>query len=209
MGEIRETDLFTSERDNYSNAIYRLEKEIASSQSELSKIRMKISDKESDIRNLDQIIQLNYNESNVIDNKLSSCCDKLLKYKKSMILFLIAFLVIYKLSAYIDFSIISFIFLVCLLCAVFSAIFFLHYYVNRKSLRYKNDSLRANLQSDLLKKQALDSEIGELFKRNVELESKITDHMSNIEEFKSIMENYNNFNKLANDFKGKYGEVFD
>ena len=43
MGEIRETDLFTSERDNYSNAIYRLEKEIASSQSELSKIRMKIS----------------------------------------------------------------------------------------------------------------------------------------------------------------------
>ena len=163
MGEIRETDLFTSERDNYSNAIYRLEKEIASSQSELSKIRMKISDKESDIRNLDQIIQLNYNESNVIDNKLSSCCDKLLKYKKSMILFLIAFLVIYKLSAYIDFSIISFIFLVCLLCAVFSAIFFLHYYVNRKSLRYKNDSLRANLQSDLLKKQALDSEIGELF----------------------------------------------
>ena len=51
MGEIRETDLFTSERDNYSNAIYRLEKEIASSQSELSKIRMKISDKESDIRN--------------------------------------------------------------------------------------------------------------------------------------------------------------
>lgn len=26
MGEIRETDLFTSERDNYSNAIYRLEK---------------------------------------------------------------------------------------------------------------------------------------------------------------------------------------
>lgn len=209
MGEIRETDPFTSERDNYSNAIYRLEKEIASSQSELSKIRMKISDKESDIRNLDQIIQLNYNESNVIDNKLSSCCDKLLKYKKSMILFLIAFLVIYKLSAYIDFSIISFIFLVCLLCAVFSAIFFLHYYVNRKSLRYKNDSLRANLQSDLLKKQALDSEIGELFKRNVELESKITDHMSNIEEFKSIMENYNNFNKLANDFKGKYGEVFD
>ena len=72
MGEIRETDLFTSERDNYSNAIYRLEKEIASSQSELSKIRMKISDKESDIRNLDQIIQLNYNESNVIDNKLTS-----------------------------------------------------------------------------------------------------------------------------------------
>lgn len=91
MGEIRETDLFTSERDNYSNAIYRLEKEIASSQSELSKIRMKISDKESDIRNLDQIIQLNYNESNVIDNKLSSCCDKLLKYKKSMILFLDCF----------------------------------------------------------------------------------------------------------------------
>ena len=110
---------------------------------------------------------------------------------------MIAFLVIYKLSAYIDFSIISFIFLVCLLCAVFSAIFFLHYYVNRKSLRYKNDSLRANLQSDLLKKQALDSEIGELFKRNVELESKITDHMSNIEEFKSIMENYNNFNKIG------------
>ena len=107
MGEIRETDLFTSERDNYSNAIYRLEKEIASSQSELSKIRMKISDKESDIRNLDQIIQLNYNESNVIDNKLSSCCDKLLKYKKSMILFLIAFLVAESLTVAFNFGIIS------------------------------------------------------------------------------------------------------
>lgn len=82
MGDIRETDLFTSERDNYSNAIYRLEKEIDSYQSELTKIRTDIFDKESHIRNLDQIIQLSNNEYKLFDNKLSSCCDKLLKYKK-------------------------------------------------------------------------------------------------------------------------------
>lgn len=209
MGDIRETDLFTSERDNYSNAIYRLEKEIDSYQSELTKIRTDIFDKESHIRNLDQIIQLSNNEYKVFDNKLSSCCDKLLKYKKTMILFFIAFIVIYKVSTYVDFYLFDFIFLVCLLCAVFSAIFFLHYCVNRKSLRNKIESLRVNLQSDLLKKQVFDSEIGELSKRNVELESKIKDHMSNIETFKSIIENYNNFNILVNDFKEKYGEVFD